>query len=288
MPENGAYVTLWLLVIWTALMILLALGKLQTVPFSAASTFLVLMMAFFWFGPNITEFTISKVGSFKTNAEQATKYFDEIKSIRAKIETEYQTINNAVESLNTEISVARAETKQTQEAVQRVGQEAANEGVRAGQAEERLASEQAKWNDRIGRLEQEVEELRTGHTIAPIVPPIKSAATEARYILTDDARRVIHETTMPGAIVSIIPFMPNLEQFASDLGAAFEAVPGVQVAVGHGNTIINGQTGLIVQYDHNNPVSASVFNALIKAGLNPIAGAPVTESSIVSIKVAPR
>jgi hypothetical protein len=245
----------------------LALGKLGTVPFSAASTFLVLMMAFFWLGPNITELTISKVGSFKTNAEQATKYFDEIKSIRANIE---------------------ADTKRIQEAVDNARQETAKEGVRAVEAEGRLTSEQAKWNDRIGRLEQVVEELGRGHIIAPAVPPISSAPTEARYILTDDARRIIRETTMPSAIVSIIPFMPNLEQFASDLGAAFAAVPRVQVAVGHGNTIINGQTGLIVQYDHNNPVSASVFNALVKAGLNPIEGAPATGSPIVFIKVAPR
>jgi hypothetical protein len=36
-----------------------------------------------------------KVGSFKTNAEQANKYFDEIKTIRSKIEGQERAINNA-------------------------------------------------------------------------------------------------------------------------------------------------------------------------------------------------
>ena len=82
--------------------------------------------------------------------------------------------------------------------------------------------------------------------------------------------------------------MPNLEGFASDLGAAFAAVPGVQVAVGHGNFIMNGQTGLIVQYDHSSRVSKSVFEALVKAGLHPIDGPATPGTPIVFIKVAPQ
>jgi hypothetical protein len=61
--------------------------------------------------------------------------------------------------------------------------------------------------------------------------------------------------------------MPSLEKLANTLGAALAKVPGVQVAVGHGNMIMNGQTDLIVAYDHGNPVSASVFNALVRRGL---------------------
>ena len=45
-----------------------------------------------------------KVGSFKTNAEQATKYFDEIKTIRSKIEGQERAINDAVELFNKEIA----------------------------------------------------------------------------------------------------------------------------------------------------------------------------------------
>jgi hypothetical protein len=73
--------------------------------------FLALMIPFFWLGPEITELTILKVGSFKTNAEQATKYFDEIKTIRAKIETEAQAVNTALTALKADIAEARTETQ---------------------------------------------------------------------------------------------------------------------------------------------------------------------------------
>jgi hypothetical protein len=66
--------------------------------------FLALMIPFFWLGPEITELTILKVGSFKTNAEQANKYFDEIKTIRSKIEGQERAINNAVELFNKKIA----------------------------------------------------------------------------------------------------------------------------------------------------------------------------------------
>jgi hypothetical protein len=115
MLEHGAYVALGLLVVWVALLFPLARGTLKAIPFGAASMFLALMIPFFWLGPEITELTILKVGSFKTNAEQATKYFDEIKTIRSKIETADQEIAAAVASFEKEISAARAETKALQE-----------------------------------------------------------------------------------------------------------------------------------------------------------------------------
>ena len=115
MLEHGAFVALALLAIWVALLIPLARGTLKAIPFGAASMFLALMIPFFWLGPEITELTILKVGSFKTNAEQATKYFDEIKTIRSKIEAEEKSIGDAVASFDKEIAAARAETKQLQE-----------------------------------------------------------------------------------------------------------------------------------------------------------------------------
>jgi hypothetical protein len=110
--EHGAFVALALLLIWVvALLVPLARGTLKAVPFGAASMFLALMIPFFWLGPEITELTILKVGSFKTNAEQATKYFEEIKTIRAKIETEAQAVNTALTALKADIAEARTETK---------------------------------------------------------------------------------------------------------------------------------------------------------------------------------
>jgi hypothetical protein len=102
--EHGAFVALGLLIIWVVLLIPLARGTLKAIPFGVASMFLALMIPFFWLGPEITELTIEKVGSFKTNAEQATKYFDEIKTIRSKIEGEEHAINDAVELFNKKIA----------------------------------------------------------------------------------------------------------------------------------------------------------------------------------------
>ena len=115
MLEHGAFIALALLVVWVALLIPLTRGTLKAIPFGAASMFLALMIPFFWLGPEITELTILKVGSFKTNAEQATKYFDEIKTIRSKIEAEDHAISAAVDSFDKEIANARAETKIIQE-----------------------------------------------------------------------------------------------------------------------------------------------------------------------------
>lgn len=78
----------------------LARGALKAISFTAASI-LALMIPFFWLAQEITELTILKVGSFKTNVEQATKDFDESKSIRAKIEAEDHAVSATVNSITT-------------------------------------------------------------------------------------------------------------------------------------------------------------------------------------------
>ena len=115
MLEYGAYVALALPVVWLALLFPLARGTLKGFPFVAASAFLALMIPFFWLGPEITELTILKVGSFKTNAELATKYFDQIKTIRDEVEADQGTISAAVTSFEKEIAQARADTKNLQQ-----------------------------------------------------------------------------------------------------------------------------------------------------------------------------
>lgn len=126
------------------------------------------------------------------------------------------------------------------------------------------------------------------HPAPPIIGSVPPSQAGARHV-DAEAARIILSTTRPGAVVSIIPFLPGEpETFARELGSAFAAVPGAQAAVSGGNTIENGQTGLIVQYDHSNPVSQSVFNALRKAGFHPTAGAETPGSPVVFIKVAPQ
>ena len=178
------------------------------------------------------------------------------------------------------------------EAVQQANHNTAVEGLRAEEAEGRLATVQNLFEERVKRLEKEMQDLRTAQAQPPVTPsPPPSpgiAPGGAGYVLTDEAAHVIHATVMPGAIVSIIPFMPNVDRFASALGDALRSAPGVQVAVGCCNVITNGQTGLIVQYDHANTASASVFEALQRAGLDPIDEPSAPGSPLVVIRVAPR
>jgi hypothetical protein len=128
--EYGGFITLALLAIWAVLLIPLTRGKLKAVPFSAVSAFLALMIPFFWLGPEITELTILKVGSFKTNAEQANRYFDEIKTIREKIEIEAKEVNAAIENLKTQVAEAQLET-------QKIKQRMADRSL-TGEQEERI------------------------------------------------------------------------------------------------------------------------------------------------------
>lgn len=176
--------------------------------------------------------------------------------------------------------------------IERVSKDAANAGVAVGalqeivkQAQEQVKSAQLELN----QMEDEIKHLETAQKAAPpaVTPP--SVPNGAPRYVDANARGIIRSTTLPGAIVSIIPFLPGEPQnFANELGAAFSAAPGVQVAVGNDNFIMNGQRGLIVQYDHNNPVSTSVFDALTRARLNPIEGPATPGTSIVFIKVAPQ
>jgi hypothetical protein len=81
---------------------------------------------------------------------------------------------------------------------------------------------------------------------------------------------IIRSTVKPGAIIIIIPLVPGGPQdFAHDLAVAFSSVPDVKVSVETGNLILNGSRGLMVQFDHSNPVSISVFEALQRTGLDP-------------------
>jgi hypothetical protein len=162
--------------------------------------------------------------------------------------------------------------------------EAANTGVKLGTLE-------TEMQGRIKQIEDEPARIGAAKppplSTTPVPPGPPTTALATGFHVSGEARQIIRSTTLPGAIISIIPFMPGeIQRFADDLGAAFSAVPGVQVAVGRGNIIMNGQTGLIVQYDHSNPVSASVFNALAKAGFHPLDGPSTPATSVVFIKVA--
>jgi F0F1-type ATP synthase membrane subunit b/b' len=61
------------------------MSKLKTAQFSAASLALAFFIVFFWLWPTITEISIGKFGSIKTNVEQAKTYLNQMKDIQAQV-----------------------------------------------------------------------------------------------------------------------------------------------------------------------------------------------------------
>jgi len=109
------------------------------------------------------------------------------------------------------------------------------------------------------------------------VLPISATDSAARS-LSDQQRDIIKHRVLREANVSIVPTARGEpEQFASELASALKDA-GAAVSFGKDVAIQNGQTGLLVYYDHTVPADASVFLALDRAGLKPedhdIPGAP--------------
>jgi hypothetical protein len=117
--EYGPLIALLLLLIWLGLLTLIVSGKIQSRPFRIASLFLGLMIVFFWLSNEITELTISKVGTIKTNVEQARTYLDEIKSIRSTIDSDERIIHAAAaDAQNAKALVGELSAKNEKAAVQ--------------------------------------------------------------------------------------------------------------------------------------------------------------------------
>ena len=113
--EPGAIVALALLLTWAVLLVFLVRGQLKATPFGLASSFILLMAPFFGCGiPEITELTISQVGGFKTNVQEARKYLDEIKEIRDKLRTQDAALTSSILVIDNRISAATAKLE-TQE-----------------------------------------------------------------------------------------------------------------------------------------------------------------------------
>ena len=81
----GSLIALGLVVFWTVLLIPLSRGRLKTAPFLAASGVLAFLVVFFWLWPTITEISFGKLGSIKTNVEQARVYLRQIKAIEGEV-----------------------------------------------------------------------------------------------------------------------------------------------------------------------------------------------------------
>jgi hypothetical protein len=183
--EYGSFVALGLLIIWAVLLLPLNRGTLKPIPFGVASMFLALMIPFFWLGPEITELTISKVGSFKTNAEQATKYFDEIKTIRKKVEGQERAINDAVELLNKKIGDQSATVDQvakTASAAEQLSKEAEEQ---INQARKSLADVNSAITEAKASLEKVQAIASLTELVADAQNDNRSAFDELKKLASD-------------------------------------------------------------------------------------------------------
>jgi chromosome segregation ATPase len=187
--EHGPFVALGLLIIWAILLIPLTRGTLKAIPFGAASMFLALMIPFFWLGPEITELTILKVGSFKTNAEQANKYFDEIKTIRSKIEGQERAINNAVELFNKKIADQTA-------TVDQVAKKASAAEQLSKEAEEQINEARKSLADVNSTISEARASLEKVQAIVSFTELITDAQNDDRNAF-DELRKIANDPHNP-------------------------------------------------------------------------------------------
>lgn len=111
-----------------------------------------------------------------------------------------------------------------------------------------------------------------------------------RRHLTAQQKAILRDNVRPGTKVALMPLIrgePNA--FAHELadaltlaGARVDPLPGETT-----NMIMNGQTGILLQYDHADPGSAQIFVALQRAGLNPVDISDLPNEKIALIKVGP-
>jgi F0F1-type ATP synthase membrane subunit b/b' len=117
LTDYGSFIALGLVAVWAVLLIPLCRSTLKTTPFLAASGSLAFLIVFFWLWPTITEISLGKFGSIKTNVEQAKTYLNQmkdiesqVKDIRTKIEQDAQ----AASKLQAEAAKMRADFDKAQ------------------------------------------------------------------------------------------------------------------------------------------------------------------------------
>lgn len=125
LANYGTFIALGLIFVWGVVLIALCRSKLKTAAFSVASGVLVFLIVFFWLWPTITEISIGKFGSIKTNVEQAKTYFNQMKEIqsqvkdmRDKIEQDTRAATQLqadAEKMRADAEKARAETARIKE-----------------------------------------------------------------------------------------------------------------------------------------------------------------------------
>jgi hypothetical protein len=115
----GSFIALGLVVVWAALLIPLCLNRLKTVAFLAASGVLAFLIVFFWLWPTITEISFGKLGSIKTNVEQARVYLNQLKAIEGEvgdIKARIEADAKSAQELQKETAKIRADFEQAQAA----------------------------------------------------------------------------------------------------------------------------------------------------------------------------
>jgi hypothetical protein len=124
------------------------------------------------------------------------------------------------------------------------------------------------------------EEAAAGRKIVQTQTQIETTIGERD--VTPARADIIRRTVLPGANIVIIAMDESEKGFANALRNAFISgqanVPPVLV-----NSIINGMTGLLVDFDQTDPMAKSVFAALDHAGFNPIRQSGTAGQTIIRI-----
>ena len=183
--------------------------------------FLALMVPFFWLGPEITELTIEKVGSFKTNAEQASKYFEEIKLVRSKIEGEEHAINDAVALFSKKIANQNA-------TIDQVATKAFAAEQLSKEAENQIKEARKSLADLSSTISEAKASLEKVQAIASLTELVTDAQNDDRSAF-DQLRKMADDPDNPLAKRADSAWKSISTSFASGLQLEFQVpwLPGV-------------------------------------------------------------
>jgi hypothetical protein len=104
MLEIGQWIAVVLLLIWSITAAMVIAGKARTPQFAAISTVMTLFIPFFWLSGEITELTISRVGSLKTNLQDANRYLEQVKTLKEQLEPQVYRLQNEMERASEDIT----------------------------------------------------------------------------------------------------------------------------------------------------------------------------------------
>jgi hypothetical protein len=137
MHEVGQWVALLLLAVWLLLLYRLIFARIKVSHFAAASAVLIVLVPFFWLSNGITELTIARVGSLKTNFAAAATFLAQVTQLRNDLEPQIGTLKRDITDMKNFVANAKAEQSEITAKLQNIRTELPDVKVHTKTSEDR-------------------------------------------------------------------------------------------------------------------------------------------------------